>query len=381
MQKSYLARVLKTDKKEDKQQQDAPEAVVPFPVGPRIDTKTFALLGLLTLAFLFTLYLARDFFLPVVIAVLLNFLLWPVVRALKAMWIPEKVGAAIVLAALLGGGGFGVYKLSGPASDWMAKAPSSLRLVARKVKPLQEPVERMSEAARQVQKITDLDGQQGDARTVQIADDNLTTVVFNSTWSVLAGGAVATILLYFLLASGDLFLRKIVRLVEDPKDKKRVIRVARKLERSISSYLLTISAINLGLGLAVALALYLLEMPNPLLWGAMAMALNFIPYLGAVVGLAVISVVAFATFESLGVALTVAFVYLTLTAIEGLVITPIILGRRLTLNPVVVFVGLLFWTWLWGPVGSLLAVPLLATLRLFCEQFKSLHPLADFMGP
>ncbi len=381
MQKSYPARFLETAAKPEDENPDTPEAVLPFPVRSRGDVKAFALLGLLILALLFTLYLARDFFLPVVIAVLLNFLLWPVVRALKAIWIPEKIGAAIVIAALLGGLGFGAYKLSGPASAWMAKAPSSLRLVARKVRPLQEPVEKMSEAARQVQKITDLNGQDSDPRTVQIADDNLTTVVFNSTWSFLAGAAVATILLYFLLASGDLFLRKIIRLLDDPRDKKRAVRIARKLERSISSYLLTISLINLGLGLAVALALYLLDMPNPLLWGVMATALNFIPYLGAVVGLTVISVVAFATFESLGVAVTVALVYLALTALEGLVVTPVILGKRLTLNPVVVFVGLLFWTWLWGPLGALLAVPLLATFKLFCEHFKPLHPVADFMGP
>ncbi len=180
------------------------------------------------------------------------------------------------------------------------------------------------------------------------------------------------VLLYFLLASGDLFLRKLIRVLTTLEDKKRAVEIARRLQEDISLYLLTITLINLGLGVAEGIAMHLLGMPNPLLWGVIAAILNFIPYLGAMVGMAVIAAVAALTFQTPGQILLPPLVYFLLTAAEGYLITPHIIGRRLTLNPVMILLGLIFWGWMWGIVGAIVAVPLLVSFKILCDHIPQL---------
>ena len=199
--------------------------------------------------------------------------------------------------------------------------------------------------------------------------------LLSSTQSVLAGAVVMLILLYFLLASGDLFLRKLVRVLPKLSDKKRAIEIARQTERHVSTYLATVTLINMGLGLAVALAMKLVGMPNPVLWGVTAGLLNYIPYLGPIVTAGVLTLVAVLSFDELGRALIVPALYMVINGLEGYLVTPTLLGRRLTLNPVVIFTGLIFWGWLWGIPGALLAVPILATFKIFCDHIPPLAPI------
>lgn len=206
------------------------------------------------------------------------------------------------------------------------------------------------------------------------------STLVTQTQSFLTSLVVVIALVYFLLASGDLFLRKLVKVLPNFTEKKRAVEIFRRVEDDISHYLLTATLINAGLGTVTALALYLLGMPNVMLGGVMVALLNFIPYLGAVVNFIILAVVAILTFDDLSHALLVPSVFLILTTLEGQFITPTILGRSLTLSPVVIFIGLIFWMWMWGIAGAILAVPILAVIEIFCDSFEFLAPIGEFLG-
>src|SRR5574341_143106 len=275
--------------------------------GP-MDIRSIALTGLFVLALLYTLYFARIFFLPIILALLLSFLLAPIVRGFKRLYIPEPLGAALVLLILVGATGYGVYQLSEPAAEWMAKAPQSLRRIEQKLIALRRPVEQVSKATEEVKKITKIDGGEK-TQLVELKSPGLTKVLFSQTSGVIIGTLTMFVLLYFLLASGDLFLRKLIKVLPTQKDKKRAGEIFHQIEENVSTYLLTVTMINVGLGIAVGVAMVLLQMPNPMLWGVFAGLLEFIPYIGPTVGLAVITLAAFLTFENIGQALLVPAVY------------------------------------------------------------------------
>jgi predicted PurR-regulated permease PerM len=348
--------------------------------GP-VDVRSITLTGIFVLLVFYTLYFARDFILPVVLAFLLTFLLAPVVRGLHRIRVPETIGAALVILAVLSGVVYGVYSLSGPAGDWIERAPEGLRRVERRVRDLQRPVAEVREAAEEVQEqVEEMAGQQRSPTEVQVEGQTLTGVVLTQTQAFLAGAVVTIILLYFLLASGDLFLRKLVRVLPRLSDKKAAIEIARDMEDHISKYMVTMTLINVGLGIAVGGAMRLAGMPNPVLWGVAAAIANFVPYLGPVVTLGMIALVSLLTFEDLGRALVAPALYLGLNAVEGYIVTPMLLGRRLLLNPVVIFMGIIFWGWLWGIPGALLAVPILVSFKIFCDHIEPLSPIAEFLG-
>jgi len=349
---------------------------------PAVDVRTLALTGIFVLLFFFTLYFARSLFLPIVLAILLNFLLAPVVRVFKRMWIPEGIGAALVILGLLGAVTLGVYRLSGPAAGWIERAPEGLERVESRVRQLRQPVEEMREAAeeveREVERIAGGDGRR--PQEVSVRGRTLAAILLSRTGSLLGGAVMMTVLLYFMLASGDLFLRKLVRVLPRLEDKKRAVEIARQTENHISTYLFTVTLINVALGVVVGVAMRLAGMPNPILWGVTAGLLNFVPYLGAVVTVCVLALVSLITFESLGRALVAPLVYVAINAVEGYLLTPMLLGRRLTLNPVVIFLGLIVWGWMWGIAGALLAVPILATFKIFCDHIEPLAPIGEFLG-
>jgi predicted PurR-regulated permease PerM len=188
------------------------------------------------------------------------------------------------------------------------------------------------------------------------------------------------ILLYFLLAYDEIFLGKLIKVTPRLADKKRALLIAREIEHSISRYLLTVTCINIGLGLVVGTAVGFLGMPNPVLWGAMATMLNFVPYLGATIGITAITLGAVLSFDSLSWALMIPGAYLIIAVLEGNFITPMILGRSLTLNPIVIVLALMFWGWMWGIVGAILAVPILATFKIFCDHVDPLRPVGEFLS-
>jgi predicted PurR-regulated permease PerM len=341
--------------------------------------RSFALNGLFLLAAFYTLYFGRDFFLPIVLALLFNFLFNPVVRTFRRLHVPEALGAFLVVFGLLGALALGVYQLAGPAYDWAQKAPKTMRRLEDKLRDLKKPVQTVSKATEQVEKITQVGGSR-QPPTVEVRTESLGERMFSQATDVVAGGVVMFILLFFLLASGDLFLRKLVGVLPSVADKKRAVDIARQIETDISAYLLTITVINLGLGAAVWGLMTLLGVPNPLLWGVLAMVSNFIPYLGPILMITVLAMVGFLTFQDTTQALMVPLAFVGLHALESYLVTPMVLGRRLTLNPVVIFLALTFWGWLWGITGAILAVPIMVVFKIFCDHSEPLRPIGEFLG-
>jgi len=335
--------------------------------------------GLFILACLYTLRTAREFLLPLVIGVMLYFLLVPLVRALKRIGLPESAGAAVVVLSLMVVVGLGMYALSWPATTWMARAPDGLRRVETRLRPILRGVEKLTRTAQQVEEIT-AGATPGEAPQVAVKEPGIGATFLGGMQSLLGGFAIVVTLVYFLLASGDTVLRKIVQASPRLADRQRAVDIAREMEEQISGYLLVTTLINAVFGVVVAITLWLMGMPNPLLWGVVAGVTNFIPYLGSLICTAVIGLAALLAFEDVGWALLVPAVFLLINTLEGYVITPLIMGRRFTLDPALLFVGLLFWWFVWGTPGALLAVPMMAAFKIFCERVESLQPIAAFLG-
>ena len=349
----------------------------------RRSVRSVALTGLFILACFFTLFLAQEFFVPVMMAVVFNFLLGPLVRLLKRiLWIPEAVGAGLVILAGLAILGLVTYKLSEPVTDWLGRAPQVMGKISTQIQKLKKPVEKMSQAGEQVSSMTNVTGsdQSKKPTQVEIKGPGFASGLFTKTRDVIVELVILLVLLYFLLSSGDLFLRKLIHVLPKFDDKKRAVLIMREIEDHISKYLITVATINACLGAAGGLAFWLLGMPNPMLWGALGFVLNFIPYLGALTEIFVVAMVAIATFPNLGHALAVPASYLALATLEGNFVTPYIMGRRMTLNPVVVFVSVTFWGFLWGIVGIFLAVPMLVMFKIFCDYIEPLAPIGEFLG-
>lgn len=347
-------------------------------------TLAIGVLILAVLAIMYTVYFARDFLLPIVFAILLDFLFSPLVRALRRVHIPTPIGAGIVILTSLGVLGAAGYELSGPIQRLAANAPQTMAAAERKIGKLLKPLERASRTAEQVATAASqtTDGVTGSRKptTVVVQGPSLLTRAFGTTQRALGSILEVVILLYFLLASGDLFLQKLVKVLPSRGEKKLAVQIARETESSISTFLATTATVNVVEGLIVAGIMYLWGMPNPFLWGALVAAFEFIPYLGSASLVVILAIAALTTFDSVGHALLIPASYLLVNIVQGQVVSPLLLGHRLSLNPVALFVGLAFWFWVWGILGAFIAVPMLATFKIFCDHIESLASIGEFLG-
>jgi predicted PurR-regulated permease PerM len=194
--------------------------------------------------------------------------------------------------------------------------------------------------------------------------------------------AVTFVLLFFLLASGEMMNEKLVRVSPSFRDKKRAVAIWRQVEREVSNYLFSITLINIGFGVVVGAGagLYIVGMPNAVLWGAMAILLNYIPYLGAIIGIAILGIIGIVTYDDLSYAALAPAVYAVANIVESQFVTLGILGRRLTMNPVIIFLSVAFWAWIWGVPGALMAVPILVVVKVLCDHIESLAGLGEALS-
>jgi predicted PurR-regulated permease PerM len=335
---------------------------------------------LTVLAVMYTMYVARGFLIPIVFALLLNFLLSPVIRQLARVHIKPPLGAALVVVLLVSGMGFGVYKLAGPAQRWAASAPDSFAKAQRKLRSIIQPMQRVSQNMEQAANSV---GAQSSGRKPEVVvqtGPSLSSRLFGTTQRIIAGLLEIFILLYFLLAGGDLFLQKLIKVLPHFGDKVKAVEIARATEATVSAYLTTTLLLNITEGIVVAGALWLLGMPNVLLWGVLVACLEFVPYLGAATATVVLGVAGLAPYDQLGHALLIPGAYLAINLVQSNLVTPMLLGHRLTLNPVAIFVGLAFFFWIWGVPGAFLAVPILATMKIVCDNIASLAAIGEFLS-
>jgi predicted PurR-regulated permease PerM len=341
------------------------------------DVRSIALTGLFILAVFYTIYFMRSILLPIILALLLSYLLRPIVRGLAQLKIPLPVGAAFILIVLLALVGYGISALATPAAGWLQKAPAGLTELQHKLLPVKRSVAQVSQATGEIEKLATTNAE---TTTVEVKRHPISEMFFMRTPEFIASAVLSSILLYFLLVYDQVFIAKLVKLLPTLSDKKTAVAIAQDIESQVSRYLFTITAINTCLGLAVGTTVGLLGLRNPVMWGVMVALLNFVPYLGALTGIICMTIGAVLSFDSLGYAFIFPAVYLAFGVLEGSFITPWVMGRSLTLNPVIILLSLTFWGWMWGIVGIILAVPILAAFKIFCVHIKPMEPLAEFLS-
>ena len=344
----------------------------------RLRVRSHATVGLFILACLYTVVFARPFLLPLTVGLMLYFLLIPVVRALKLLRVPEPVAATLVVATLLAGLALAVYALSWPASEWIAKAPESLHRIEDRAQKVLRPIRRLTQTAEQMERITTVESRP--QPEVKVSEPGLGETVFGGMQAFLAGTVVVFTLLFFLLASGDRVTARLAGMLPRLQDRRRAAEIAREIEKHVSAYLYVTTLVNVGFGAVVTGTMLLMGMPNAVLWGVLAGVTSFVPYLGGLLCTVLLGMAAVLAFPDWQSALLVPLVFAVLDTVKGYVVAPLLTGRHLTLNTPVLFVGLLFWWWVWGVAGALLAVPILSILKIVCERIPAWRPLAEFLG-
>jgi predicted PurR-regulated permease PerM len=326
------------------------------------------------------LYFARATVLPIVVACVAGTALKPLMRGLAYCRIPAGLGAALILMVFITLLGTGFTHLSRPAVVWMNEAPVRVAQLKQRLQKIFRPAVQISQVAAAVNNLGKTEEEQKKTTTVEVRDQHAAGMVINWTGGLVASLVETLVLLYLMLAAGDLFLQKLVRIAPTRHDKRCAVEIGREIQQNISNYLFSISLINMGLGTAVSAGLYFIGVPNAALWGTLAALLNYLPYFGPLAGVTLLGVVGLLTFDTLPKELLPPVWYLLLHLAESNLITPVLLGRRFTLNPVVIFVSLIFWTWLWGVPGALLAVPILIYLKAIADRLPALAPVSELLA-
>jgi predicted PurR-regulated permease PerM len=333
------------------------------------------------------LYEAQAVFIPIGLAVLFSLLLSSPVESLHRLGMPRPLSALLILGVFIALLCLTINQLWAPAQQWIDGAPHTLAVINRKVAPLTRIVHR-------IDAISDRAGHVADTRVTPAASHTPAVPMpavapaptTEGSWllqtrSALISVVTIMILTLFVLGGGPVMLARMGAAFSSHVHAAHVLTVIEAVRREVGRYYATIVLINLGLALVTGVAMMLLHMPNPFLWGAVAGVLNFIPYIGSATTLALLSIVGFVSFDGLGRVAAVAATYLGLATLEGQVIQPLLVGRRLELNPVIVFLALWFGGWLWGIAGVVMAIPSLVALKVVAEHSQRGQPLQEFLSP
>jgi len=323
------------------------------------------------------LWAGKALLMPVAFAIVLALLLTPPVGLLNRFGLPPWFGAAITMTLAIALVGAGVLQLSGPAEQWLNPRSPEWRKLETQLRAIKQPLSKLQGAQERVSEIAEPEGK-ARAREVVVQKDDLFTTF--GRFQAIAFGATSTIVLaYFLLAAGDLFLRKLIRVLPTMQDKRRAVGIARTIQSEIGRYFATVAMSNTGLAVATALVMGYIGMPSPAFWGTVVGLLNFVPYLGAATSLVLLTAAAAVTLEGWQIA-QVPLAFLVLTTIEGQFVQPVLVGRRMQLNVVVTFLAVLFGGWLWGLGGLFIAVPTLVVLKICADHIESLSTIGEFIS-
>jgi len=332
---------------------------------------------LAVIALLAALHLGKVLLFPIVFATFLSLLLSPLIIALGRLRIPRHVGAALIIGVVGSFSVVGVSELMEPAGMWLDRAPEVTAKLERRFKSWKQPLESINTIDRKLQSAAGASAD--DAVTVKISQPFVASSLMTGTSSLLSNILAIVVLTFFFLAGGDRLLLKLVEGMPRLEQKKQAVEVVRAIQQNISFYLINVTIINAGLGLVVGLVLWLIGFPNPALWGALVFVLNFAPYIGPTIGVAVLSLAGLLTYQEPLRAFTPALVCLAFNLVEGNVVTPAILGYRLDLDPIAMLLFMFLWTWLWGFPGALLALPILTCVKIVCDHTERFKPVGLFL--
>lgn len=352
---------------------------------------TTAVVGIFIILLLAAVQFAREFLLPVVVALLLFFVFVPLQRRALRIGLPGSVTAAALVLGLLVGIASIFFLLSGPVMEVANNLPDIVRDITARIEAARDVFLAIIQnfragAESDIPELRPASAVEGGSNGEDEEDDILMSTVsgallyLTETPTIVAQVIFALVLLFFLLSSSDLIYLKIIQSFDGFAEKRAALTALREVERNLGGYLGTVSMINAGLGVSIGLAMWALGMPVPLLFAVLAFLLNFIPYLGAVMGILLASLVALLWFDTLSSVLMVAGVYLLLTSIEGQLITPAFLAKRLRMNTALVFLSVAFWALMWSFLGMLIAVPILVALRVIAEQIPRWRVFANLLS-
>jgi predicted PurR-regulated permease PerM len=354
-------------------------AETPPPVRASARLPSGAIIGIFALLVFYFLYFASPILIPIITALLLSMLLAPFVGLLERVRVPRTLGSLIVVVAAIGAL-FGIAaSLRGSAQSWLSE-PQRFSRLEEKLRPITASFEILQYATEQLEKATaPRDGPS--IQKVELTGSGLSGLLSTGIGHVASTIAAVIGLLYLFLVSGDTFLRKLVLVTPSLKDKKRAVEIVRNIEIDISFYLLMVASINIAIGFIVMAMTGVLGISDPFLWGTLAAVLSFAPYVGEFAIVILLSLAGILTFDNLAQAFVAPAVYFVLMTICWQGVVPFVVGRRMTLSPVAVFIAIIVLGWMWGVIGALVAVPVLASLKIICERIGPLHPVAEFLSP
>jgi len=333
--------------------------------------------GLFILGIFYTLYVAHQIVLPIVLAIMASLLLSPLVKKAHYHWrVPRVVSALVLVLMLLAGiAGLGAA-VTAPALEWAERAPEGLSRLLVGDSEIMRQLDRVSRSAEEVEKSVGELSEQGKSSptTVVLQTDSWRSRLMSKAQNGLAGLALALALSYFLLVSGDRLIHNFIKQLPR-QDRKTVLRITHDSQHLIAQFLAVLTANNVSVGLLTGLICWAIGLPDPAVWGLVAGLARFIPYLGNVLTIGLLALVSVITLDSLWMMAVAPVSFVVLVMLVGLFLEPWIHGFRMAINPVVIFVSIFFWGWLWGPVGVLLAVPLMTVIQVVLKQIPKLRPV------
>ena len=343
--------------------------------GP-VELRTIFLGGLLVLALLAACYAAAEIVLPIVLAFVLNAVFRPVLRGLEQIHLPRVVAALIIVLSLVSLFVVLGLLLSGPVAGWIGELPNTLPRLQERLRFLSTPIQSLERALEHIQQLAP----GGTTPPVAVQSTLLSERLLWEIRFVAAGAFTTLLVLFFVLVSGEQFLRRLVEVLPSFREKRQAVDISQQIEHDISIYLATITMMNLLVGIATGGMAWLCGLGDPLLWGTIAFLLNYVPILGPTAGFVIFLVAGLVTIDPLWAAFLPPALYLLIHVAEGETITPMLLARRFTVNPVLVVIGVIFWYWMWGVVGAVLATPVLAISKIICDRIEKLKPFGHFIG-
>ncbi len=339
---------------------------------------SLAVLGVLGLCVAF--WAAQGFLVPIALALVFAVLLAPLCRLLELIWIPRPLAAVMGLLTA----GFVAYMafslIAEPASRLMEDAPAMMKRAERHLQELQAPLKPLTDISKEVEGMSIVDPATPASRTVVVQEQGLATTIMASAGGALLQAGFVFILCFFLLLTREEFRIKYIAFQPSLAARVRAARVFRDVGRRVTGYMVTFSIINLVVGVGTGLACWQLGLPEPIMWGGLAFITNFIPFLGPAIMMGLLGMAGLATFETLLEASFPLLAFMAISFLEANIITPTIVGKRMTLNPLAIILVVSFWIWLWGPIGGVVALPLLIMFKVICDHTPPLRVIGALIG-
>ena len=335
--------------------------------------------GIFMLLLVQTLVWASEFLIPVTTSILAYFVLNRPRRWLAKLGLPPSASAIVFTALLILATTFAVLKLSQPLANFITDLPDIIRQVDEKIAAKGGALEAVNEAAEAADEILNPESDES-VEVEVVTKTKISSVIAGMAPSLLSQMGFSILLLFFLISSGDMFIRKTLQSIGRFSDKRRAVRVLHDIEDKLGRYLGGITVINAGLGVCISVAMFAWGLPSFLMIGAVAFLFNFIPFVGAIAGSTIAAALAFVTLDGIWPAVGVWATYMTLTSMEAQLVTPLLISRHMKLNTTVVFLSVAFFAWIWSIMGMIVALPILTVVKIACDEIDGLSAVARFLG-